>query len=56
VLLTGKEVQDMIDAAIRRHNQNASVISTIIGQINNPGFDPIEFALEYVKLKASIKA
>lgn len=29
--VTREEVQEMIDAAIRRHNRNASIISTIVG-------------------------
>jgi len=30
-LVTQKECQEMIDAAIRRHNRNASIISACIG-------------------------
>ena len=29
--ITRSEVQDMIDAAIRRHNRNASIISMCVG-------------------------
>jgi hypothetical protein len=31
VEITREEVQEMIDAAIRRHNRNAGIISTIVG-------------------------
>ena len=31
--ITRSEVQDMIDAAIRRHNRNASIISMCVGWI-----------------------
>lgn len=30
-LVTRKECQEMIDAAIRRHNRNASIISICVG-------------------------
>jgi len=30
-LITRSEVQEMIDAAIRRHNRNASIISMCVG-------------------------
>jgi len=30
-LVTKKECQEMIDAAIRRHNRNASIISMCVG-------------------------
>jgi len=30
---THSEVQDMIDAAIRRHNRNASIISMCVGWV-----------------------
>ena len=30
-LVTRSEVQEMIDAAIRRHNRNASIISMCVG-------------------------
>jgi transcriptional regulator GlxA family with amidase domain len=30
-LVTKKEVQEMIDAAIRKHNRNASIISMCVG-------------------------
>ena len=30
-LITRAEVQEMIDAAIRRHNSNASIISMCVG-------------------------
>lgn len=29
--ITKEEVQEMIDAAIRRHNRNAGIISTVVG-------------------------
>lgn len=29
--ITKEDVQEMIDAAIRRHNRNASIISAIVG-------------------------
>ena len=32
-LVTREEVQEMIDAAIRRHNRNASIISMCIGWV-----------------------
>jgi len=32
-LVTHKECQEMIDAAIRRHNRNASVISMCVGWV-----------------------
>jgi predicted nucleic acid-binding Zn ribbon protein len=32
-LVTRKECQEMIDAAIRRHNRNASIISMCVGWI-----------------------
>ena len=32
-LVTRKECQEMIDAAIRRHNRNASVISMCVGWV-----------------------
>lgn len=28
---TQEQVKEMIDAAIRRHNRNASIISTVVG-------------------------
>jgi len=31
VAITREEIQEMIDAAIRRHNRNASIISAIVG-------------------------
>jgi VIT1/CCC1 family predicted Fe2+/Mn2+ transporter len=31
--ITRSEVQEMIDAAIRRHNRNASIISMCIGWV-----------------------
>lgn len=31
--LTRSEVQEMIDAAIRRHNRNASIISMCVGWV-----------------------
>ena len=31
--LTKEEVQEMIDAAIRRHNRNASIISMCVGWV-----------------------
>ena len=31
--ITRSEVQEMIDAAIRRHNRNASIISMCVGWI-----------------------
>ena len=31
--ITRNEVQEMIDAAIRRHNRNASIISMCIGWV-----------------------
>ena len=31
--LTKEEVQEMIDAAIRRHNRNASIISMRVGWV-----------------------
>ena len=31
--VTRSEVQDMIDAAIRRHNRNASIISMCVGWV-----------------------
>ena len=31
--VTRKECQEMIDAAIRKHNRNASIISVIVGWI-----------------------
>ena len=31
--ITRSEVQDMIDAAIRRHNRNASIISMCVGWV-----------------------
>ena len=31
--VTKEEVQEMIDAAIRRHNRNASIISTCVGWV-----------------------
>ena len=32
-LVTRSEVQEMIDAAIRRHNRNASIISMCVGWV-----------------------
>ena len=32
-LITQKECQEMIDAAIRRHNRNASIISMCVGWV-----------------------
>ena len=32
-LVTHKECQEMIDAAIRRHNRNASIISMCVGWV-----------------------
>ncbi len=32
-LVTRKECQEMIDAAIRRHNRNASIISMCVGWV-----------------------
>ena len=32
-LITRAEVQEMIDAAIRRHNRNASIISMCVGWV-----------------------
>ena len=32
-LITKKEAQEMIDAAIRRHNRNASIISMCVGWV-----------------------
>ena len=32
-LVTREEVQEMIDAAIRRHNRNASIISMCVGWV-----------------------
>jgi len=32
-LVTKKECQEMIDAAIRRHNRNASIISMCVGWV-----------------------
>ena len=32
-LVTKKEVQEMIDDAIRRHNRNASIISMCVGWV-----------------------
>jgi hypothetical protein len=32
-LVTRTEVQEMIDAAIRRHNRNASIISMCVGWV-----------------------
>jgi hypothetical protein len=32
-LVTRDEVQEMIDAAIRRHNRNASIISMCVGWV-----------------------
>ncbi len=32
-LVTQKECQEMIDAAIRRHNRNASIISMCVGWV-----------------------
>ena len=32
-LITRAEVQEMIDAAIRRHNSNASIISMCVGWV-----------------------
>jgi len=32
-IVTQKEVQEMIDAAIRRHNRNASIISMCVGWV-----------------------
>ena len=32
-LITRKECQEMIDAAIRRHNRNASIISMCVGWV-----------------------
>ena len=32
-LITRSEVQEMIDAAIRRHNRNASIISMCVGWV-----------------------
>jgi hypothetical protein len=32
-LITRSEVQEMIDAAIRRHNRNASLISMCVGWV-----------------------
>ena len=32
-LVTYKECQEMIDAAIRRHNRNASIISMCVGWV-----------------------
>jgi hypothetical protein len=32
-LVTRYEVQEMIDAAIRRHNRNASIISMCVGWV-----------------------
>jgi hypothetical protein len=31
VTVSREEVQEMIDAAIRQHNRNAGIISTIVG-------------------------
>jgi len=31
--ITKEEVQEMIDAAIRRHNRNASIISMCVGWV-----------------------
>jgi hypothetical protein len=31
--ISREEVQDMIDAAIRRHNRNASIISMCVGWV-----------------------
>ena len=31
--VTKEEVQEMIDAAIRRHNRNASIISMFVGWV-----------------------
>ena len=33
VLVTRSEVKEMIDAAIRRHNRNASIISMCVGWV-----------------------
>ena len=33
VLITKAECQEMIDAAIRRHNRNASIISMCVGWV-----------------------
>ncbi len=32
-LITRSEVQEMIDAAIRKHNRNASIISMCVGWV-----------------------
>lgn len=32
-IVTKQEVQEMIDAAIRRHNRNASIISMCVGWV-----------------------
>ena len=32
-IITRKECQEMIDAAIRRHNRNASIISMCVGWV-----------------------
>jgi len=32
-LVTRKECQEMIDAAIRRHNRNASIVSMCVGWV-----------------------
>ena len=32
-LISREEVQEMIDAAIRRHNRNASIISMCVGWV-----------------------
>jgi hypothetical protein len=32
-LVTREEVQEMIDAAIRKHNRNASIISMCVGWV-----------------------
>ena len=33
-LVSREEVQEMIDAAIRRHNRNASIISMCVGWVD----------------------
>jgi hypothetical protein len=36
--VTKEEVQEMIDAAMRKHNRNASIISIILGTIALVGY------------------